>query len=119
MLGMKMNIKMTMINPQVFQYFQTRNLQEYEEESTLKTKTIKSHNMEEFDLQKAKNGASLITRNGKKAKSYLLMEEQAVFPLWLNWRIITIQFYTMRMGVPIYVKEPLMVLVLLNLIMTY
>ena len=24
--------------------------------------------MEEFDLEKAKNGASLITRNGKKAK---------------------------------------------------
>lgn len=37
--------------------------------------------MEEFDLEKAKNGASLITRNGKKAKIISFNGGTTCFPI--------------------------------------
>ena len=41
MIGMKKNIGVIMTSHLRSKYFQTRNLREYEEESTLKTETIK------------------------------------------------------------------------------
>lgn len=81
MIGMKKNIGMIMTSHLRLMYFQIRNLQEYEGESLLKTESIKIYNMEEFDLQKAKDGASLITRNGKKAKIISFNKGTTCFPI--------------------------------------
>ena len=78
---MKRNIGMITENHLRLRYFQARNLQEYEEESLLKTESMKIYNMEEFDLEKAKNGASLITRNGKKAKIISFNGGTTCFPI--------------------------------------
>lgn len=40
--------------------------------------------MEEFDLEKAKNGASLITRNGKKAKIISFYGGTNCFPIMVE-----------------------------------
>ncbi len=42
---------------------------------------VKIYNMKEFDLEKAKNGASLITRNGKKAKIISFDGGTTCFPI--------------------------------------